>query len=32
MRDLHAEMGAQYPTVKATGEPEQPAWPESAPA
>jgi hypothetical protein len=27
MRLLHVEMGAQYPTLKATGEPEPPAWP-----
>jgi len=27
MRALHAKLGAQYPTLKSTGEPEPPAWP-----
>ena len=27
MRASHAELEAQYPTVKATGEPEPPVWP-----
>jgi len=25
---LHAELGAQYPMLKSTGEPEPPTWPE----
>jgi len=27
MRALHGELGAQYPTLKTTGEPEPPWWP-----
>jgi arylsulfatase A-like enzyme len=27
MRTLHGKLGAQYPTAKATGAPEPPAWP-----
>jgi len=27
MRALHGQLGAQYPTLKTTGEPEPPAWP-----
>ena len=27
MRILHAKLGAQYPTLKSTGEPEPPLWP-----
>lgn len=31
MRALHEELGAQYPTQKATGEPELPVWPIDEP-
>jgi arylsulfatase A-like enzyme len=30
MRQLHSELGAQYPTAKATGAAEPPAWPDGA--